>query len=314
MKEFSAYLFVHFIGAKSGPDSEQIYFSVSRDGTDWRTLNGGAPVLVSDLGEKGARDPHIIRSPEGNRYFITATDLSIYSRRASKDCWKDCQENGSRSIVIWESDNLADWSAPRLVQVAADNAGCAWAPESVYDREKNSYMVFWASKTSDDGYRVQRIYRSFTKDFITFTSPELYIDGGNISNIDTTFLEYNGVYYRFTKNETRSSIIMERSESLDGPFTEVRGYMLNGEPGNTVTGYEGPTAYKLNDGNKWCLLLDYFSMHQGYKPFVTDDIAGGVFKCAADFKFDDIYRHGTALPITADEYETLMRKYAPVNE
>lgn len=311
-KEFKmeAYLFVHFVGTEGTAESEQIYFSVSKDGQSWETLNSGKPVLTSVLGEKGVRDPHIIRSPKGDKFYIVATDLSIYNRRDDPNRWGTCQTSGSRAIMIWESDDLVNWSDQRMVEVAHPNAGCTWAPESVYDTEKGEYMVFWASKVSDDNYSTQRIYRSYTKDFKKFSDPEVYIDDGNISNIDTTFIVDNGVYYRFTKNESKSSVTMMKSKSLNGEFTEVETYTLDGTPGNTITGYEGPTAYKLNGEDKWCLLLDHYVWGAGYKPFVTDDIGKGEFASAGDFNFDTTYRHGTVLPITMDEYNALVAKYS----
>ncbi|WFR61119.1 hypothetical protein P9222_21835 [Paenibacillus amylolyticus] len=48
---YDGYLFVHFIGEQA--DGEQVYFSYSEDGLHWKDLNGGLPVLFSDLGERG---------------------------------------------------------------------------------------------------------------------------------------------------------------------------------------------------------------------------------------------------------------------
>lgn len=310
--EMAAYLFVHFVGTEGDAQSEQIYFSVSKNGTSWETLNYGDPVLTSSVGELGVRDPHIIRSPEGDRFFLAATDLSIYNRRGDSNRWSTCQTEGSKSIVIWESENLTDWSEARLVKVAAADAGCTWAPESVYDDASGRYMVFWASKVGSDNYSKQRVYRSYTRDFKNFTEPEVYIEDDS-DNIDTTFIKDSGVYYRFTKNESTKAVIMEKSESLDGPFEAVDTYKLNGTAGNAVTGYEGPTAYKINGENKWCLLLDYYSKSQGYKPFMTEDISKGEFTSASDFNFDTKYRHGTVMPITQAEYDALIKKY-PITE
>ncbi|MGN0182274.1 MAG: LamG-like jellyroll fold domain-containing protein, partial [Candidatus Ornithomonoglobus sp.] len=311
-QEMGAYLFAHFIGTENSEDCEQIYFSVSDDGTTWKTINGGAPMLRSTIGEKGVRDPYILRGEDG-KFFVIATDLSIYNRRDDSNRWGTCQTAGSKSIVIWESNDLVNWSEARLVEVADKNAGCTWAPEAVYDTEKDAYMVFWASKVSDDGYSTQRIYRSYTKDFKVFTEPEIYIDGGNVSNIDTTIVSDKGVYYRFTKNESKSSITMMKAVSLDGPWADVSTYTINGTAGNTVTGYEGPAIYKLNGTDNWCLLLDYYSKSQGYKPFTTTDISKGVFTSAADFSFDATYRHGTVMPITTEEYNELIKAYPFAN-
>ncbi|MCH5209998.1 MAG: family 43 glycosylhydrolase [Oscillospiraceae bacterium] len=302
-EDMDAYLFVHFVGSEGTAESEQIYFSVSKDGQNWTTLNDHKPVLTSVLREKGVRDPHIIRSPEGDKFFLIATDLSIYNRRGDSNRWGTCQTAGSRYIMIWESTDLVNWSEQRMAKVAVPNAGCAWAPESVYDYEKGQYMVFWASKVSDDNYSTQRIYRCYTSDFEHFTEPEVYI-GENVSNIDTTFITHEGVYYRFTKNESKSTVTMMQSAALDGPWEKVPTYTLD-----DMTGYEGPTIYKLNGENKWCLLLDYYSATKGYKPFVTDDITKGTFTAAADFNFDTTYRHGTVMPITSDEYKALTAAY-----
>ena len=75
MTQYTGYLFVHFIGEQ--PMGEQIYFSLSRDGMHWNDLNGGKPVLVSEIGEKGVRDPFILRNPLNGKYVIIATDLRI---------------------------------------------------------------------------------------------------------------------------------------------------------------------------------------------------------------------------------------------
>ncbi len=313
LDDMGAYLFVHFVGTESSADCEQIYFSVSKDGANWETLNYGEPVLKSSIGEMGVRDPHIIRSPEGDRFFLIATDLSIYNRRDDSGRWSTCQTKGSKSIVVWESENLTDWSEARLVKVAVDDAGCTWAPESVYDDASGRYMVFWASKVGSDNYAKQRVYRSYTRDFKHFTEPEIYIEDDS-DNIDTTFIKEGGTYYRFTKNESTSAVIMEKSDSLDGKFEAVSTYTLNGTAGNTVTGYEGPTAYKINGENKWCLLLDYYSKSQGYKPFMTNDISKGEFTSASDFNFDMTYRHGTVMPITSAEYDALVKKYNQVED
>ncbi len=304
-----AYLFAHFVGSESSSNCEQIYFSVSTDGTNWTTLNSGSPILISDVGELGVRDPYILRGEDG-KFFVIATDLSIYNRRADSNRWSTCQTSGSKGIVIWESDDLVNWSEASLVEVADENAGCTWAPEAIYDAEEDAYMVFWASKVSDDSYTTQRIYRSYTKDFKTFTDPELYIDGGSVSNIDTTITSYKGVYYRFTKNESKSSVTMMKCTSLNGDWESVDTYSIDGTAGDSITGYEGPTIYKLNgDSDQWCLLLDYYSKSLGYKPFVTDDISSGVFTSASDFNFDDTYRHGTVMPITSEEYDALVAAY-----
>lgn len=302
-EQMEAYLFAHFVNTEGDANCEQIYFSVSQDGQTWTTLNDKKPILTSNVGEKGVRDPYILRGEDG-KFFIIATDLSIYNTKSNgKADWTRAAQRGSKSIVVWESSDLVNWSEASLVKINNDNAGCTWAPEVVWDNEKQQYMVFWASVISDDSYAKYRIYRSYTSDFKTFSAPELYIEEPN-AVIDTTIIDHKGVYYRFTKNEARSSITMQECTSLSGKWKDVETYNLG-----DMTGYEGPTIYKMNGENKWCLLLDLFSKSQGYKPFVTSDITKGNFTAGTAFTFDGTYRHGTVMPITKAEYDRLVNQY-----
>lgn len=84
----NGYLFVHFTG--ESPDGEQVYFALSRDGMHWQDLNGGRPVIRSGIGEKGVRDPFIIKSVIDGKFYIIATDLRI----ASKKGWTAAQMEG----------------------------------------------------------------------------------------------------------------------------------------------------------------------------------------------------------------------------
>ncbi|MDF3149917.1 1,4-beta-xylanase, partial [Streptomyces sp. T21Q-yed] len=67
------YLMLHFTG--EGSTGQQMYLSHSADGLHWNDLNGGAPILRSTIGTKGVRDPALVRSPDGSKYWIIATDL-----------------------------------------------------------------------------------------------------------------------------------------------------------------------------------------------------------------------------------------------
>ncbi|NQX01215.1 hypothetical protein HQ447_11185 [bacterium] len=157
MKGRSASLFVTFKGEQT-PMSEQVYFAVSRDGRQWNPLNHGEPVLISNLGERGVRDPYLIRSHDGRKFFILATDLSIHLNPA------------------WDR---------------AQTAGCSWAPEAVYAEETKDYLVFWASKNRSDNFAKQRVWAARTRDFRTFGDPFVYIDKPN-PVIDTNIVREYG--------------------------------------------------------------------------------------------------------------------------
>jgi hypothetical protein len=297
------YLFVTFRGEQT-PMSEQIHFSLSPDGRHWSALNDSRPVLISKLGEKGVRDPYLVRAADGKKFYLIATDLSVHF---SND-WHRATHAGSKSIVIWDSTDLVHWSAPRLVKVAPDDAGCTWAPEAVYDADKEEYLVFWASTTGSDDFGKQRIWAAWTKDFVTFGKPFVYIDKP-WHVIDTDIVRENGNYYRFSKDEEYKSITMEVSTNLMGPWQNMTNFSLA-----KMRGYEGPECYQIKpaaDGKPatWCLILDQYSKGTGYQPFVTEDLGSGQFKPGEDFVFPFKFRHGCALPVSAEEYARLMKAY-----
>jgi arabinoxylan arabinofuranohydrolase len=294
------FLFVTFKGEQT-PMTEQIYFALSQDGRHWDALNGGNPVLISTLGEKGVRDPFILRSQDGKKFYILATDLSVHYLHGN---WGRSVREGSKSIVIWESTDLLHWSAPRLVKVAADDAGCTWAPEAIYDEQTHDYLVFWASKTKSDNFGKHRIWAARTTDFQTFSKPFVYIDKPQ-DVIDTDIVRENGRYYRFSKDEKNKAITMEVSDKLMGPWQEMPGFSLA-----SMTGYEGPECYQIESGMgarpaTWCLILDCYSKGTGYHPFITTDLSKGEFKPGEDFSFPFHFRHGAILALSSNEYQRL---------
>jgi hypothetical protein len=280
--------------------SEQIYFALSQDGRHWNALNNSQPVLVSTLGEKGVRDPYLLRAHDGKRFYLVATDLSIHLNGD----WNRAQTAGSKSLVIWDSTDLVHWSPPRLVKVAPDDAGCTWAPEAMYDEGRQQYLVFWASKTAGDNFRKQRIWAAWTGNFVTFGKPFVYIDKP-WHVIDTDIVRENDKYYRFSKDEQYAAITMEISTNLMGPWNDATNFSLA-----KVRGYEGPECYQINpaaDGKpaSWCLILDQYSKGTGYQPFVTGDLSGGQFKPGEGFVFPFRFRHGSVVHVSGDQYERL---------
>jgi hypothetical protein len=299
---FGGYLFVTF---KNGQDpmAEQIYFNLSRDGRHWTTLNDGNPVLVSNVGEKGVRDSCLIRARDG-KFYLIATDLSWARDRSVSRA----THAGSRSIVIWDSNDLVHWSEPRLVQVAPPDAGCVWAPEAIYDPETNDYLVFWASTTKRDNFAKFRIWAAHTSDFKTFGAPFIYIDKP-ATIIDATITYDGRNYYRFIKDEKVKAVTMETSPKLTGPWTEVPNFSLS-----KLFGHEGPECYLLEPASigkpaTWCLILDYYAKGLGYQPFVTHDLASGQFTPGEGFTFPYPFRHGSVLPVTTVEYQRLESAY-----
>ena len=120
---FTGYLYASFIEPAVETQYQQVYFAISDDGLNWKDSNGNKPVLTSAMGTKGLRDPYILRSAEGDRFYLLATDLDF-----ADTSWYN---NPSKNIMIWESDDLVNWSEQRSVPIADENTHYAWAPEAI---------------------------------------------------------------------------------------------------------------------------------------------------------------------------------------
>lgn len=309
----SAYLFVHFIG--ESPMGEQIYFTVSTDGLHWTDLNNSAPVLLSNLGEKGVRDPAIIRAENG-KFYILATDLRIASGRG----WDAARFRGSHSLIFWESDDLIHWSEPWSVEVsgAVPDAGCTWAPEAIYDDATGEYVVYWAIIAPKDGVREARIYSSRTKDFHSFTPAELYIersgsgvDGGDI--IDTQILKVDDGKHNYYRVSRDTQITVEAADSIFGDWTRIGDLS---RLGYTARDVEGPIIFQFNNEQKWCLLVDRYATGGGYMPVVTSDLADPAsYQVLRDGEYSMgtvLKRHGGVLNISQTEYNALLKQWPSV--
>jgi hypothetical protein len=312
---YGGYLFFYFTGEGTAT-GEQVYLAASRgnDPLRWDELNARRPVLTSSLGDRGVRDPFIVRSPRGDRFYLIATDLRIHGNGD----WDAAQRFGSKHIEVWESTDLVHWSAQRHVRVSPDTAGNTWAPEAYWDRTINAYVVFWASKlyaANDPGHTGNthnRMLYATTTDFRTFSAPRVWIDPG-YSVIDSTVIEHNGWYYRFTKDERSAGpnapcgkfITEERSTSLrDTSYDLVADCIGSG----AISRGEGPTVFKSNTENRWYQFIDEFG-GRGYVPFQTTDLASGRWQPVANYALPASPRHGTVLPVTSAELARVRAAY-----
>lgn len=309
------YAFAYFTGNDLA--GENIYMAASRgnDALKWDELNGGNPVLKSGLGTKGLRDPFIIRSPEGDKFYMIATDLSI----GSGTSWDSSQRQGSQYIEVWESTDLVNSSGQRHVKVSPDTAGNTWAPEAHYDEKIGAYVVYWASKIyaendpNHTGGTYNKMMYSTTRDFRTFTEAKVWNDPGN-SVIDSTVIKEGDTYYRFTKDEGQVSgcldIMQEKSSDLlaiDVPATNPRNWTLManciGKKAGTG-GVEGPTIFKSNTEEKYYLFVDEFG-GRGYIPLESTSLENPNWKLSTNYELPRAPRHGTVLPVTKTELERL---------
>jgi hypothetical protein len=306
------YLMTHFIG--EGSTGQQMYFSYSADGLNWTDLNGGGMTLRSTVGTKGVRDPALVRSPDGSKYWIIATDLCI-------DCgqtWSSSINDGSRNLVVWESSDLVTWSQPWLLNVAGaiPDGRNAWAPEAIWNPATNDYVLYWATNKPLNGATKHRIYYARTSDFRSITTPQTYIERpGSQEIIDTQIVEVPaGVgNYRYVRASGDGQITLEGSNSILGTWTNLGNLSGIGLTGSQV---EGPMWMKFRDRNEWTLYLDQYAANKGYMPVTTTNPSvPGTYKLPTSGTYSlggNKKRHGSILNLTAAEDARIQARYANV--
>lgn len=306
------YLCTHF-REKLTVDGEQVYFALSKDGYNWEAVNSGKPLITCTKGELGCRDIEIVRLHTGG-FVILATDLCIVNRMDENYNvdWKKVNSSGSKCLSMWRSDDLISFSEQQLIYFGRDDFGCLWAPEVYFDEENCEYLIHWGSTVSSDNYSHMSIYCCKTKDFETFTEPELFFTKDN-EILDSHIVKVNDTYHLFYKNSDNPPMNMHStSDKLFGEYTHDKAfedYMSTlGCPGV----YEAATTYELPDG-KWCMMLDFFGCEKekmGYVAFVSDEKGNADFKAdRQNFSFPYGFKHGGVIEISQDEYDRIKNHF-----
>lgn len=324
------YLMVHFIEDAQGY-AEKIYLDVSRgdDPEKWDPLNGGKPILASDLGTTGVRDPYLTYNPETKTYYIIATDLRVFggdSGSGSCTTWCYWTTQGSTKMNVWESTDLVTWSDLRQFDVALDGAGgkaleagMMWAPEATwvpdyYAAGRGAFVVYWSSTVYGSaahtpGTGSSRVLWGATTDFTqqTYSYGGTFIDTG-ADVIDTTLIQNEGTTYRISKdNGTGRGIYMESTTAAQWwlpstTWTRLQDRIGAVWAGGNAGGVEGPAVFKDHDEDRWYLYVDVIPS-TGYRPMVTTDLdAGWTQLDDPGFSMAPSTKHGGIVSLTAGQY------------
>lgn len=328
-KKLNAYIFPFFPSNRE----EQIYFAVGKDPLHFTDLNAGKPILESTVGNMGVRDPYIIRSYEGDKFYLIATDLRVQTQGFET-------EKGSLYMVVWESPDLINWSEPRLADLGARafvekngyHLGCVYAPEAIFDELTGEYVVFWTSRIYPDypatlSGRRYKVFYSRTRDFVHFTPGEIYIDRTPGDIIDTSMIQASdGKYYRVSADGLMS---IEKADYILGEWKTIsdltnlhkrmNGYLEYWADTNVeLRGklIEGPQLFKFNDEDIYGLYSDnYQKPGLGYIPTTTTEISdttGTKWQLYTRDQYDFgklRKRHGSIIGITEEEYTNVMKKW-----
>ena len=294
--DYVAYLFTYFTGNHG--DQEAVRYAISEDGYNFKALNGNRPVISSEAISVtgGVRDPHILRGEDGNFYMVL-TDM------VSDRGW-----DSNRGLVMLKSKDLLHWdhSVVYFPERYADqrNLRRVWAPQTIYDPEAGKYMVYFSTQYVCAPDVICYAYAN--KDFTGFEGEPkiLFMPKDGKSCIDADIVYKDGKFHMFYKTEGHGNgIKVATTDSLtSGKWDECDEYkQLTTDP------VEGSGTFKLIGQDKYILMYDVY-MNKRYEFTETTDLEHFT-KASTPVTMDFHPRHGTVIPITANELARLREAY-----
>lgn len=310
-KDFGGYVMVYF------KDQDQCaYMAVSRDGYTFTDLNNGKAIFDgSRLAEqKGVRDPHMTRGPDGG-FYLAMTDLHIFGQRAGyrETQWQRPEERygwgNNRAIVMMKSFDLIHWTASDFrVDLAFPELGdidTAWAPETVYDEAADKMMVYFTIRYNN---RNANIYWSYTDDAFTKmeTIPKMIPDIGGIDGDITKVGDKFHMYY-----VSNARILHAVSDRINDGYVPEGNRRIDPERVST----EAPNVFKRLGTDTWVLMYDVYGGRPNNMGFSeTKDFANytdighfnvGVMK-GTNFERP---KHGAVTYLTLDELKAVTKHW-----
>lgn len=305
-QETSAYLFTYFTG--NGPGEEAIRYAVSEDGFHYRALNNNEPVIdskkISTSG--GVRDPHILRGADGKTFYMVVTDLYVPEMG-----WKNY------AMGLMKSSDLINWESAviNIPETFPDEFGDVWrvwAPQTIYDDATGKYMVYFSMKQGEDP---DKIYYAFANaDFTGFEAApkQLYFPSEESKTracIDGDIIFSNGKYHLFHKAEDGDpGIKLAISENLTEGYQLVSDNRVDRE----THPVEGSGIFKLNNSSDWILMYDVYTSGRYQFTKSSDLLNFTVIDQEISMNFHP--RHGTVLPITAEELKSLLTEWSSFDD
>lgn len=305
-KDLSGYLLVYF------KDKDQsAYMAISADGYTFTDINNGQPIFIgSELAEqKGVRDPHITRGPDG-AFYLAMTDLHIFGKRAGfRDTeWERPIEKygwgNNRALVLMKSYDLIHWTHSDFrVDLAFPELGdidCSWAPETVYDPVAKKMMVYFTIRYNN---KECHMYYSYANDAYTKleTKPERITE---IGGIDGDITRVKNKYHMFYVSEAK--ILHSVSDKINGGY-KPEDKRIDPEKVNT----EAPNLFRRLGTNTYVLMYDVYGLRPSNMGFSeTSDFVNynnlghfneGVMK-TTNFTSP---KHGAVTYLTKDELKAI---------
>lgn len=248
-----------------------LHAALSKDGYTFTALNDGKPIMAGDTiaEQRGIRDPHIYRGPDG-AFYLAMTDLHIYAKRdgyRTTEWERDGKKYGwgnNRDLILMKSWDLVNWKRTIIdftkLSKEYKEIGCAWAPETIYDPRKGKLMLYFTMRFGNEPNRLYYAYVNDDYNKLESVPQILYqYPDEKITAIDGDITFANGKYHLFyVAHDGQSGIKHATSDTPNGPWLyDARWY--DPEPKSC----EAPNVWKrIGKYDKWVLMYDCFGLEK----------------------------------------------------
>lgn len=300
-------------------DTHSLHMAVSFDGYSFTALNDGKPVIAGDTiaDQKGIRDPHIYRGPDG-AFYLAMTDLHIYAKKdgcRNTEWERDGGRYGwgnNRGLVLMKSWDLINWKRTNIrfnkLSAAYSEIGCAWAPETTFDAEQGKLMIYFTMRFRNELNRLYYVYVNDEFDKLE-SMPQLLFEYPEKKSaaIDGDITKIGDKYHMFyVSHDGTAGIRQAVSDKINSGYVfDPRWY--DPEP----KACEAPNVWKRIGEDKWVLMYDCYGINKHNFGFTeTSDFINftplghfneGVMK-STNFTSP---KHGAVIHLTHDEAEKL---------
>lgn len=309
---YSNYLFIYF----PANNNENIYYAISNDGYNFTPMNNGNRVIAADSVsiKKGLRDPHILRAPDG-AFYMVHTDMK------SSEGW-----SSNRGMVLMKSRDLIHWTHS-TVHFPDKYKGTnfakvtrVWAPETIWDENyvnadgsKGRLMIYFSILEDGGNVNYDKVFYAYANDDFTdlIGEPTYFYDRGSATiDMDIVYNPNDRLYHAFYKNEGQGGICKVTAQTLTTEKGKEGSQWSkpSGTLQQTDEAVEGAGVFKLINQDSWILMYDCYN--NGHYQFTSSpDLTNFKFVQNTEMKGAFTPRHGTVIPISAEETAALMKAF-----
>ena len=317
-ENMAAYLYAHMYDG-----GEHTCYALSQTGQVWNDLFGSREVFstAENTVTGGMRDAYICRTQSKKGFLLAGTDMTSRLGWTSNHIMDLMY---SPDLVHWTKNVKIDLETEenlRALSVVypnmdADKMTAAWAPQIIYDRETEKYVLYY-SVGFPDRHRI--FYQLMDEELNVLTEPRIYFDPGyDIIDADIVWNAVDQQYVMLFKCESTNGFDRATSTKLV-PEENATGMTIwtvtpDFHVGENNQAIEGMSMWRPIGDLRWRLAYqNYSNNNYAYRIRYMDEHCLNVDPAGYTISGNLKPQHGSFVKLTQLEYDYLLTWEKVVN-